>query len=254
MRTLIVEDEPLAAERLNLMLNRYDPGQEVLATTDSVEDTVRWLLQNEAPDLLLMDIHLADGLCFNIFKHVEVACPVIFTTSYDRYAIQAFQVHSIDYLLKPINYQGLAHALEKWQNLRKHYPTLQAQQIGELSSAVLQKPKTYKTRLLIKFGDHLHYKNLSDTAYFYADGKTVYLVGHDARRFVVEYTLEELEEMLDPTQFFRLNRKIIAQIEGIKDVRILPNSRYRVLLKPPTDDELFVSRDRWASFKEWLEQ
>jgi two-component system, LytTR family, response regulator LytT len=253
MRTLIVEDEPLAAERLSLMLSRYDPGQEVLATTDSVEETVRWLLQNDAPDLLLMDIHLADGLCFNIFKHVEVACPVIFTTSYDRYAIQAFQVNSIDYLLKPINYQGLAQALEKWQSLRRHYPALQSQQIGELGQAILQKPKSYKSRLLIKFGDHLHYKNLSDTAYFYADGKTVYLVGHDTRRFVVEYTLEELEEVLDPTQFFRLNRKIITQIDGVKDVRILPNCRYRVLLKPPTDDEVFVSRDRWASFKEWLE-
>jgi len=253
MKTLIVEDERLAADRLTEMLTRYDPSCQIVGTTDSVEDTVRWLLQNGAPDLLLMDIHLADGLCFNIFKHVQVPSPVIFTTAYDKYAIQAFEVHSIAYLLKPIAYAGLVQAMHKLQALNQQFAYWHPQQIRQLTDALLNQPKNYKSRFLVKFGDHLQYKILADIAYFYAEGKTVYLVCNDAKRFVVDHTVEELEDLLDPTLFYRLNRKIMAQITAVKDVKIMHNSRYRVHLKPLTEEEVYVSRDRVPAFKVWLD-
>jgi two-component system, LytTR family, response regulator LytT len=253
MNVLIVEDERLAAERLATMLVQHDPNYQVGATTDSVEDTVRWLQQHPAPDLVLMDIHLADGLCFNVFRQVPVTSPVIFTTAYDQYAIQAFQVHSIAYLLKPIGQAGLAQALDKLRSLQHQFATWPAAQLQLLAEAVLKQPKNYKTRFLVKFGDHIQYKNLSDVAYFYADGKTVYLVGTDGKKFVIDYILENLEELLDPAYFYRLNRKLIAHIGAVREVRVVGNGRYRVHLRPVPEDEVYVSRERLAGFRAWLD-
>jgi DNA-binding LytR/AlgR family response regulator len=253
MNVLIVEDERLAAERLATMLVQYDPSCQVGATTDSVEDTVCWLLQNPAPDLVLMDIHLADGLCFNVFRKVPVTSPVIFTTAYDQYAIQAFQVHSIAYLLKPIGQAGLVQALDKLQSLQQQFAQWSAAQLQQLTNAVLKQPKNYKSRFLVRFGDHILYKNLADIAYFYADGKTVYLVGTDGKKFVVDYTLEDLEALLDPAHFYRLNRKHIAHIGAVREVRVVGNGRYRVHLRPAPEDEVYVSRERLAGFKAWLD-
>lgn len=258
MNVLIIEDEPLAAERLTELLHQYDNRIRVMERLDSVEDSVQWLRANPAPDLILLDIHLSDGLSFSIFSHVNVRCPIIFTTAYDQYAIQAFRVNSVDYLLKPVSYDNLVQALQKWQTLSVEYPPSSApaelpvdwQKLAEL---VQQARPSYKTRFLIRFGDHIQYKNTSDIAYFYAEGKTVYLVAAENRRFIVDYTLEELEELLDPQKFFRLNRKIITQIHSVRDVKAYLGGRLKVLLLPAIEVEAIVSRERVADFKAWLD-
>ncbi len=253
MNVLIIEDEALAAERLTGLLLKYDERLRVLDTLDSVEDSVAWLRCHPAPDLILMDIQLSDGSSFGIFTQVPVQSPVIFTTAYDQFAIQAFKVNSIDYLLKPVAYSQLNQALQKWQTLGWHSNRLPAEWLS-LAESLRKLGRSYKSRFLVKFGDHLQFKNTSEIAYFYADGKTGFLVAADGKRYVVEYTLEELEGLLDPGQFFRLNRKVIAQIAAIRDVKSYSGGRLRVLLQPLMNGDVLISRERVADFKTWLDQ
>ena len=254
MDVLIIEDEPLAAERLQEMLTRYDLRMRVAATLDSIEDSVAWLLGNPVPDLILMDIHLSDGLSFGIFSLVHVKSPIIFTTAYDQYAIQAFKVNSIDYLLKPVAYQDMVRALQKFNALAKGENTLSPEILRQVADLVGQQQKNHKGRFLVRFGDHLQYKTVQETAYFYADGKVVYLVTSDAKRFIVEYTLEELETLLDPDVFHRVNRKVIVNLEAVKDVKLHSNSRLRLFLRPALEGETVVSREKVAAFKAWLDK
>lgn len=254
MDVLIIEDEMLAAERVQEMMVRYDTRTRVAAVLDSVEDSVAWLLTNPAPDLILMDIHLSDGLSFSIFNHVHVRSPIIFTTAYDQYAIQAFKVTSIDYLLKPVAYADMARALQKLSALTKVESILSPEVLRQMTDMIGRQQKNYKSRFLVRFGDHLQYKNIQDIAYFHADGKVVYLITADNKRFIVDYTLEELEELLDPDVFHRINRKLIVHLEAVKDARLYANSRLRLMLRPATDDEVVVSRERVAAFKAWLDR
>jgi len=254
MNVLIVEDELLAAEKLHELLLRCDATTEILEVLDSVEDTVQWLLQHPAPDLILMDIHLADGLSFGIFNRVHVTSPIIFTTAYDQYAIQAFKVNSIDYLLKPISLQSMAQALHKLKTLTKEVHYLSPEVIKQVTDLILKQQRNYKSRFLVKFGDHLQYKSIQDISYFYADGKVVYLVTHDNKRFIVEYTLEELEDILDPEIFHRINRKVIVHLEAVRDVRLYSNSRLRLSLRPALEGDIVVSREKVSAFKAWLDR
>jgi DNA-binding LytR/AlgR family response regulator len=254
MNVLIVEDELLAAEKLQELLTRYDASIQVIDTLDSVEDTVYWLLTHPAPDLILMDIHLADGLSFGIFSQVNVSCPIIFTTAYDQYAIQAFKVNSIDYLLKPVSYPNLEQAMQKLRVLTREAFLLSPAVVQRVMELIRNQQRQYKSRFLVKFGDHIQYKSIQDISYFYADGKIVYLITNDNKRFIVEYTLEELEELLDPTVFHRINRKVIVHLTAVKDVRLYSNSRLRLSLRPALEGDIVVSREKVPAFKAWLDQ
>ena len=216
MRVLIVEDEPIAAERLQYLLKSCEPDVQIIDQLDSVEDTVSFFRSNRKVDLLLLDIQLADGKCFEIFSKVGIDTPIIFTTAFDEYAIQAFKVRSIDYLLKPIQQSDLQQALHKFKKVSSS-TVLSFDDIAVLKSLLSENKKTFKERFVIKSGNRLQYKLTSEVAYFYADGKTNYLVSKkENRKYLIDHTLEELESTLDPNLFFRISRKFILAIDSIE--------------------------------------
>lgn len=253
MEVVLIEDEAIAADGLVNLLRRYDEDIQVVGRLDSVEDAVHWFANNPPPRLTLLDIQLADGLCFDIFTQVDIRCPVIFTTAYDQYAFQAFQVTSIDYLLKPIAYADLHRALEKLRLLTTEYAPAPEVNLRQLADVFQQIQKPYKTRFLARNNDRLQFKVTEEIAYFCADGKFVHLVGLDQHRFLVDYTLEQLEGLLDPRQFFRLNRRYLVSLAAVKDIRTYAGSRLRVLLLPTPLTEVIISRERVAEFKTWLD-
>jgi DNA-binding LytR/AlgR family response regulator len=251
VKVLIVEDEALAAERLRLLVNKCDPDAVVVDHFDSVEDTVKFFMAGRKVDLLLLDIQLADGKSFEIFEKVTVSVPVIFTTAFDEYALQAFRFLSVDYLLKPIQQEHLCTALAKYKTLGGKF--LPMDELNKLKELILSDRKSYKERFLIKAGNKLLFKNTDEVAYFYADGKVVYLVSRaDRRRFVVDHTLEELEEVLNPQDFFRISRKFIVSIHCLAEVKGLLSGKLELKLNMPCEHELLVSRDRSSIFKQWL--
>ncbi len=253
MNVLIIEDEALAARWLADLLLKYNGGIRVLETVGSVEDAIEWFLNNPAPDLVLMDVHLADGNSFRIFDAVQVRSPIIFTTAHQQYALQAFRVNSIDYLLKPVTFGRLAQALQKWQLWTDSAFPVPVVRSAALA-AVPVAPNAYKSRFLVRYGDRLQFKSAAEVAYFWADGKTAYLVAADGRRYIVDYTLEELEHRLDPHYFYRLNRKVLARLEAVKEIKAYPGGRLKVQLLPLPEGEVVVSRERVPDFKEWLDK
>lgn len=257
MRVLIVEDEALASERLNTLLKQYDNSIDVVTCLDSVEETVEILSSKDNDiDLLFLDIQLSDGTSFEIFKQVNVAQPVIFTTAYDQFALQAFKHNSIDYLLKPIDFTELTGAINKYKKIhwdKKNSLSANPDLIQHLLQGVNQ-PNIYKKRFIVKYGDHIQFKQVEDVGYFYADGKTVYLVlKENNRKYIIDHTLEELEnKLLNPEEFFRINRKFILSIDAIKEVNPYFNSRLKVHLNKGSEQDLIVSRERVNEFKLWL--
>ncbi|ULQ55322.1 LytTR family DNA-binding domain-containing protein [Flavihumibacter rivuli] len=252
MRTLIVEDEQLATERIKLLLQEVCPEAQIVACTDSIEETAQWLRNQAPPDLILLDIHLADGNAFELFGKVDISSPVIFTTAYDQYAIQAFKVLSIDYLLKPVEKDALYAAIRKLQLLKQS-----AQQVTDYSPLLeffQRSKKPYKSRFLGKIGNKSFFIDISDVAYFMADNKIVYLFTHDGLRYIIDHTLEHLETVLDPGQFFRANRSTIVHVSAIEQVKPYINSRLKLTIKSGTGkDELIVSRERVTDFRSWAD-
>ncbi len=255
MRILIVEDETLAAERLTEMLAKYDSSSiEIVDQLDSIQDVVRFFKSGKIVDLVLLDIQLADGKSFEIFNHINIDVPIIFTTAYDQYALEAFKLHSIDYLLKPIQYEDLVRALEKFKKLSSG-TRLNASEIKALKALLSQSQHAYKQRLLIKSGNKLQYKPVDSAAYFFADGKTVYMVEkHENRKRMLDHTLEELESMLDPKYFFRISRKFIVNFDAITEIKGLISSKLEVKLSQSCEHDLSVSRERAHEFKAWLDR
>ncbi|HPH45432.1 MAG TPA: LytTR family DNA-binding domain-containing protein [Chryseolinea sp.] len=254
MKVLIVEDEPLAAERLQLLLKICESDVEIIDQIDSVEETVSFFKSGKKIDLLFLDIQLADGKSFEIFDKVKVDVPIIFTTAFDQYAMQAFKVYSIDYLLKPLQQTDLQKALDKFKKLLS--PTaLSAEDLVSLKALLAQSTKSYKERFIIKSGNKLHYKPASEVAYFYADGKSAFLVSKkENRKYLVDHTLEELESTLDPKTFFRISRKFILAVDSISEVKGLISTKLEVKLNQPCEHDLSVSRDRAQDFKNWLDR
>ena len=263
LRALIVEDEPLAARRLADMLARQPDPVAVLGTAESVAQAVA-LLQSTAPDVLFLDIHLADGLSFGIFEQVAVRCPVIFTTAYDQYALQAFKVNSVDYLLKPLDEDELRAALHK---LRQRLPAAPvaapappAFDPALLAQLVLQMQQappasSYKTQFVVRVGEHLKVVPLDQIAYFFSLEKATFLQTAEGRKYVVDYTMDQLETLLDPRRFFRLNRAYLAQQSAIHDIIHYTNSRLQTILKPAAPDpQVLVSREKVSIFKSWLDR
>lgn len=251
MKVLIIEDENAAARRLEKLLKEVIPEAVILQQLDSVESSVLWLENNPHPDLIFLDIHLADGASFDIFEHVQVACPVIFTTAYDEYALQAFKVNAVDYLLKPIKSSELTAALEKYRRVFKPAPP--QDYAGLLATLKSQQDSNYLQRMLIRFGHSLKLIDLADAAYFYTKDKITFLITRSGgKRYPVDYPLDKLENMLDKKVFFRINRQFIVNVSAIREMHPYSKSRVKVDLEPPTDLETIVSTERSAEFKRWL--
>jgi len=258
MQVVIIEDETPAAEKLERYLRRYDPDIEILARLDSVESSVKWINENqEKTELFFMDIQLLDGLSLEIFEKVNVTKPVIFTTAYDQYAIEAFKVNSIDYLLKPITFDDLTKALNKWENLRRNLTKDEEKIVGleefRNALAIIQGKKSYKTRFMVKLGEHIRSIPVEDIALFYAEGRNGFIRTKSGGKFVIDYKLEELENMVDPEVFFRVNRTYIVNLRSIKDVIVYTNSRLKVITDPVFEKEIIVSREKVGDFKAWFD-
>lgn len=253
MRVVIIEDEVPAAEKLERYLQKFDPRIEVIARLNSVKDSVAWLSTNQdGTDLLFMDIQLIDGLSFQIFQQVQVKKPVIFTTAFNEFALDAFKVNSIDYLLKPLTFTDLSASLKKLEALREQLkPVEQQERIQQVFSNL--KPREYKNRFMVKLGEHIRSITIDQISLFFADGRDVYLVTNQNRKFIIDYTLEALEDILEPKLFFRLNRTFILHINSIKDVLVYSNSRLKITLHQEFDREIIVSREKVADFKSWFD-
>ncbi len=255
MRVLIIEDEPLAADKLEKHLHEYDATIQVTAKLASVATSVTWLQENALPDLILLDIHLADGLCFDIFRQVEVKCPVIFCTAYDQYALRAFQLHSIDYLLKPVQYSRLEQSLQKMKEMQELRPLAPAeQQINEIVNIIKNKGDNYKTRFMVKLGTRIRAIKVDEIAYFHSQSKLNLLVTKDGHQYPVDYSLDELVTMLDPFLFFHVNRNLIIHIDAAKEIHPYFKGRLKLTLEPPIEEEVVISSQKTPLFKAWLDQ
>ncbi|GAB3647113.1 LytTR family DNA-binding domain-containing protein [Echinicola sediminis] len=255
MRILIIEDESLAAEKLSQMLKRYDEEMEVLANLTSIVDSVKWLRENPAPDLIMMDIRIDDGLCFEIFQQVEVTSPVIFTTAYDQYAIKAFQVHSIDYLLKPVHYDKLEKSLDKLKKLQSNFKSDVPQlDVDVLLQALEEKRPEYKSRFMVKAGTKIRSVKTEQIAYIFTDRKLNLLVTNSGDKYPLDQSLDELIQVLDPSLFFRANRQLILHIDAVSEIHPYFKGRVKLALTPPLDTEIVISSEKTPAFKAWLDQ
>ena len=254
MRTIIIEDEYPAAERLQQLISKLDSQVEVLEVLGSVSGAIAWLEQNQAPDLIFSDIQLSDGLSFQIFEAFPLSSPIIFTTSYDEYAIKAFKVKSIDYLLKPIKLKELETAIVRYHEMQFKVPVDHySRKMEALLEALPMTSQKYKNRLLVKQNEQLLPISKEEMAYFYSTNGLVCLVRRDGKQFMVDYTLEELEKRLDPTCFFRLNRQFIASLPSIAGIHTYFNGKLKLVLQPDIAEEVLVSRGKASVFKEWVE-
>lgn len=250
MRVLIVEDELLAARRLQLMIGQYDPAITDIPYTESVGETIAWLEQHPAPDLILSDIQLSDGHSFDIFRRVAYKGPVVFTTAYDQYAMEAFRLFSIDYILKPVTAEALSNAFDKYKQMVAPYIDYQ-QVLPRVQQAA---DEGYKSRFLGRIGQRLQFVNAEDVSFFQADNKIVYLTDKQGVRYMIDYTLEKLENLLNPKLFFRLNRRYIVRYSAIEYIKPYLNSRLKLMVRGAgSEEEFIISRERVAEFRAWAE-
>lgn len=253
MNVLIIEDEPHAAQRLETLIKKLVPTIVVLSKIDTVMKSVEWIKNHPAPDLIFMDIQLADGISFQIFEQCEVKSPVIFTTAYDEYALKAFKVNSIDYILKPVDKDELEKALKKYHTLVSG-GMKSGMKLDNIEQAIQMLSKKYKTRFVIKVGEHLRSVEVTDILFFLSLEKATFCYTKDARKNILDFTLDQLEGLLDPALYFRINRKYIVSTESIQDMFSYANSRLKLILKNSDDRDVIVARERVQEFKEWLDR
>jgi len=254
MKVIIIEDEHLTAERIQTLLHGIDPVIEVMAIIDSVKKAVQWFTEHGPPDLVFMDIQLADGISFDIFDRVRIEAPVIFITAYQEYAIRAFKVNSVDYLLKPIAESDLKSALEKYKSLFQREISLPEIGSDLLDSIRQMISKPYKTRFMVKVGDRIKSVDVEHILFFYSQQKGTFVHTDDKRNYAVDYTLDKLVELLDPTLFHRINRQYLVSHGAIAELISLSGSKLKVRLLDSEDEQIYVSRDRLSDFKAWLDQ
>jgi DNA-binding LytR/AlgR family response regulator len=252
-----VEDEELAVKKLKKTLLSVDETATVVGEADSIKSTVNWLENHPSPDLILMDIELADGQSFEIFNQVQVKSPVIFITSYDEYALKAFKVNSVDYLLKPVQKEDLNAALDKYRQMKKIYAAdkeTASISIDALVKELQQKLQTkeYRKRFLVKHGQKLVSVEVDEIAYFFSDGRLNFFKTYDNRKFVVDYTMDELNEMLDPGKYFRISRSFFISVNSVSQIHDYFGNRLILQLKPESEKEAIVSREKVSDFKTWL--
>lgn len=249
VQALLIEDESPAARRLTRMLAEIDPDIDVIDTLESIKDAVAWL-RNRQPDLIFLDIHLADGLSFSIFERVKVDSPIIFTTAYDQYAVRAFKLNSLDYLLKPVEREELAMALEKFRKRLLPPPIFDIEAI----LAALQPGPSFQQRFMVSSGEKIRSIPVEEVAYFFGQQKFVFLVTNDGRRHLIDHTLGQLEELVDPARFFRINRQFIVSFQAIRHMFPHSRSRIKIELEPVPDIEAVVSIEKSPKFREWIGQ
>lgn len=257
MKVLIIEDEELAVKKLRKTLNAVDESAEVVGVADSIRSSVNWLQNNPSPDIILMDIELCDGQSFEIFDKVDVKSTVIFTTSYDEFALKAFKVNSVDYLLKPVQKDDLHVAIEKYKKLKTLYKDANESPVFNIENLVKElqqkmQGKEYRKRFLVKQAQKLVSIETDQIAYFYSDGRLNFFKTFDNKKFVVDYTMDELEEMLDPEKYFRISRSFYVSINSVDQIHDYFGNRLMLYLKPQVDKEALVSRERVSDFKRWL--
>jgi len=253
MKTVIIEDEPLAAKRLAQMIHEIDQGIVIENILDSIDSSISWFKNNPPPDLIFLDIHLADGLSFKIFEQIEIKSPVIFCTAYDEYAIKAFHLNSIDYLLKPVEKEKLAASIRKFKEIKNYYSTTNFEfNLQNLLKEYQIKKSEYKSRFLVNKGSNLIPLTTHEIAYFYAEDKLVLLRTFSNQIFVINYSLEQLETLLDPKMFFRINRGVIISNKSIINIHNYFNYKLKLETEPKYEKELIVSKQRTNEFKEWL--
>lgn len=251
IKTLIIEDEEPAYIRLKKLLEQSADDIEVIDWLDSIESSVKWLAKNEAPDLLMLDIQLADGLSFDIFKQIPIESFVIFTTAYDEYAIKAFELNSIDYLLKPVKAEKLALSIEKYRKLNAPSPQFN---INELVSAIEGKKSAYKKRFLINMGSKIKSVETKNIAYFYVMEKSAFLCTIENKHYPIDFSLDKLESLLDPEIFYRINRQNMVNYNAIEKISVYSKSRIKIETNPISEHELLVSANKSHNFRMWLDR
>lgn len=247
MKVLIIEDEIPAFTRLSKLIQEIIPVADIVAQIDSVAAAVNWFSLHPNPDLIFMDIHLADGSAFDLLQVVKLDCPIIFTTAFDEYAIDAFKVSSIDYLLKPVKREDLQKSFLKLKQFRTIFQA--GQSAHKLS---VEKQQDYRKRFVIRFGEHIKTLNVEEIAYFYSENRATFARNHEGRSLPVDYNLDTLEGMLDPSKFFRINRQYLISLEAIAEMKTYSKARVIVTLKPVAQEQPVVSSERSAYFKQWL--
>lgn len=252
MKLLILEDETLASDRIEKLLKEIDNSHEILAIIKSLDEGRKWFSKNESPDLIISDIRLLDGLSFELFKELKIEIPVIFTTAYDQYAIKAFEVNSVDYLLKPIQKEKLAEAIRKHKE-RTQEGKFPADFEG-LYDIIQKQKQSYKSRFLIKVGQKILAVPVEKIAYFYSQNKLTYVVTKEGKKLPADQTLETLEDQLNPKQFFRANRQFIVSFESIAEIHPYFKGRLKIEVSPSSDMEIVISSDKTPEFKAWLDQ
>jgi DNA-binding LytR/AlgR family response regulator len=252
IKTLIIEDEEPAAARLEKLLADIDPEIAVLDTLDSIESSVNWLKRNPQPDLIMLDIQLADGLSFEIFRQVSVESFVIFTTAYNEYAIRAFELNSVDYLLKPVDRKKLSNSLQKFKKLSASpAPHIN---INELLESLEGRAKTYKKRFAVNIGAKIVSVETSHIAFFYSLEKSTFICTRDNHHYPVDFSLESIEGLVDPDLFFRISRQHIINFSAIEKIHILSKSRIKIESNPPCEETLLVSTAKAHAFRQWLDR
>lgn len=249
MRILIIEDENPAANRLIKLLKPHFPDSEIFGNLDTISSSVDWLATHSHPDLIFCDIQLADGDSFEIFKKVKLSTPVIFTTAYDQFAIKAFQVNAIDYLLKPIDPEDMKRALEKFNQQKLN----QSLDLSVLQQLISKEKSSYKYRFLVKFGEKIQSISIEEISFFFSEERVTFLQTHEGKKYVLDSTLEQVESQVDPTLFFRINRKYLCAYASISDIFTYSNSRLKIKLSNCQDDDILISREKVTDFKNWLD-
>ncbi|MGE5109008.1 MAG: LytR/AlgR family response regulator transcription factor [Sphingobacteriales bacterium] len=250
MHILIIEDEEAAVKRLQKLLKETEPGWTVVDSLVSIKSSIEWFKKNPMPDLVLMDVHLADGISFEILKQATIDCPVIFITAYDQYALEAFKLNTIDYLLKPVKKEDFLNAVNKF---KKHQPQPSPKlDIEKIISSFQSAQQEFKKRFVVRYGDHIKTINTEDASYFYTEARANFMVTKDTRRYVIDYNLDQLETLLDPKIFFRINRQFIIGIHSLDEMLTYSKSRVMIKLNPPCKIETIVSTERSGEFKQWL--
>lgn len=251
MKAIIIEDEELAARRLKTLIAECDPGIEVVAMLESISDSVEWFRQNTPPDLIFLDIHLEDGLSFAIFDEVKINVPIIFTTAFDEYAIKAFKLKSIDYLLKPILKDDLCRAIVKyreWQGDKR-----QLVDLTELMQIIAPKRQNYRERFSVAVADKLKTIDVKEIAYIFSASSITFAAMYDKHQYMLDQSIDKTSEELNPSDFFRINRQYLISHKSIVNVHVYPKSRLKVELNPPVKEMIFVSIDKVTEFKKWLD-
>jgi DNA-binding LytR/AlgR family response regulator len=253
MQVLIIEDEHQAAQRIEHLVKEFIPDVQIVGRLDSVKRAVEFFKGSPSPDLVLMDIQLADGTSFEIFNACDVKSPVIFTTAYDEYAVKAFKVNSVDYILKPVDRDEFGRAISKFMDMNSK-PTDRSDILGNINEAIRLLTRKYKARFVIKVGEHLRTVETKNILYFTSHEKATFCCTGEKRNLIVDFTLDQLEEMLDPEIFYRINRKYLISASAISDIISYTNSRLRLVLKNSTDSDVIVARERVQDFKAWLDK